>query len=162
MEPPGNSADRAPFSNRAHDSGHTGCRNSKQALPRETSQKSAKSVWQFYRLISTQWPTRPAGLVSPPARKDGDVLRLSPADILGGPAPVFLANTTLESYIQGNVPSASSSCMDCHANATTASGPKQQVQFSDFTYILPASAAPTDFDKITRYERGVTWGTPDR
>src|SRR5262249_12300188 len=87
-------------------------------------------------LISTQWPTRPAGLVLSHDKRDGDVRKLSPADIVGGPAPVFLANTALESYIQGEVPNASSSCMDCHANATTKTGPKGRVQFSDFTFIL--------------------------
>jgi hypothetical protein len=35
------------------------------------------------------------------------------------PAPTFLANSTLETYSQGNVPLASSSCMACHGNATS-------------------------------------------
>jgi len=91
---------------------------------------SPKSVWQYYELVSTQWPTRPA--VS--KRTDPHYCnskRLSPVDTLGGAAPVFLGNATLESYIQGTVPNTSSSCMDCHANATTTTG-----AFSDFTYVL--------------------------
>jgi hypothetical protein len=106
-------------------------------------QVNAASVWQFYQLISTQWPTRPARVrVNDPkvpaaqARQACDVLAISPTDITGGPAPVYLGNSTLESYIQGQVPNASSSCMDCHANATAGSG-----EFSDFTYILTRAHA---------------------
>lgn len=73
----------------------------------------AASPWQYYELVSTQWPTNAAG---------------SPT---GNPAPQFLANTTLETYVQGNVPNVSSSCIMCHNNATTtASRP------SDFSYML--------------------------
>lgn len=74
-----------------------------------------KTVWQNYQLISTQWPT------------DAQ----SKTDPNGVPAPVFLANTTLETYVQGKVPQASSSCMACHGNAAGTSG-----RTSDFTYIL--------------------------
>ncbi len=92
---------------------------------------NVNSVWQYYDLVSTQWPTRPAGFGKPHGDKDGDVLKHSPADILGGPAPVFLANTVMETYIQGRTPNTSSSCMECHANALSKSG-----HFSDFTFIL--------------------------
>ena len=54
-------------------------------------------------------------------------------DETGAPAPLFLGNTTLETYIQGTVPQASSSCTHCHLNATMAEG---QNNFSDFTYLL--------------------------
>lgn len=73
------------------------------------------SVWTHYELISTQWPTD-AG---------------SKTDPTGAPAPSFLANTTLETYIQGTVRQTSSSCIQCHNNATMTSG-----KFSDFTYLL--------------------------
>jgi hypothetical protein len=79
-----------------------------------------KSVWANYELISTQWPTNPGG---PCAEKPGDQL--------GSPAPIFLANTTLETYVQGTVPNVSSSCIECHNNAATTSGKP-----SDFTYVL--------------------------
>jgi hypothetical protein len=71
-----------------------------------------KSVWQNYELISTMWPT-------------------DPKQPFGAPAPTFLANTTLETYIQGTVPNVSSNCIECHNNATmTVPVP------SDFTYVL--------------------------
>ncbi len=72
-----------------------------------------RSPWQYYELISTQWPTNPG------------------APGTGNPAPQFLANTTLETYVQGRVPNVSSSCIMCHNNATTtASRP------SDLSYTL--------------------------
>ena len=71
-----------------------------------------KSVWANYQLISTMWPT-------------------DPTQPIGAPAPTFLANTTLETYIQGTVPNVSSSCIHCHSNATMT-----VPVASDFTYIL--------------------------
>lgn len=73
------------------------------------------TVWANYELISTQWPTNAK----------------NPTDPTGNPAPSFLANATLETYIQGKVPLASSSCMACHKDATMTNG-----QPSDFTYLL--------------------------
>ena len=40
-------------------------------------------------------------------------------DMNCAPAPTFLANSTLETYSQGRIPQASSSCMACHGNATS-------------------------------------------
>jgi hypothetical protein len=79
---------------------------------------SDSSVWQFYELVSTQWPTNPDASLSGPTP-------------MGNPAPQFLANTTLETFVQGQVPNVSSSCIGCHNNATTTSG-----VFSDFSYLL--------------------------
>ena len=59
------------------------------------------------------------------------------------PAPSFLANSTLETYSQGDIPQASSSCIGCHGNAVSfqpgASDSKAgDVHFnqSDFTFML--------------------------
>lgn len=75
----------------------------------------ANSVWTNYELVNTQWPTN-----------END-----PVDLTGVPAPTFLANTTLETYIQGHVEQTSSSCIGCHNNAGMTNG-----AFSDFTYLL--------------------------
>ena len=75
------------------------------------------TVWENYMLLATQWPSD-AG---------------SKTDCNGSPAPTYLANTTLETYSQGRVPLASSSCMACHGNATTQHVPATP---SDFTFIL--------------------------
>jgi len=75
------------------------------------------TVWENYALLATQWPSKAD----------------SKTDCNGAPAPTFLANTTLETYSQGVVPLASSSCMACHGNATTQRVPATA---SDFTFIL--------------------------
>ena len=54
-----------------------------------------------------------------------------PKQPFGAPAPSFLANTTLETYIQGTVPNVSSNCIECHNNATMT-----VPVASDFTYVL--------------------------
>lgn len=84
------------------------------------------TVWANYQLVSTQWPTNPANDCQVP----------SPTNPLGTPAPTFLANTTLETYIQGTTPQASSSCMECHNNATTKVTQSPRTSFADFTYLL--------------------------
>lgn len=73
------------------------------------------NVWANYELVSTQWPTKPESVTDP----------------AGAPAPPFLSNTTLESYIQGKIKQTSSSCINCHNNASMTNG-----KFSDFTYLL--------------------------
>ncbi|MEK6371159.1 MAG: cytochrome C [Acidobacteriota bacterium] len=82
---------------------------------------SRKSVWANYELISTMWPTNPGNCGA------------APGDPLGTPAPTFLANTTLETYLQRvpPQPNASSQCIECHLNATMT-----VPVASDFTYIL--------------------------
>ncbi|NER26510.1 MAG: cytochrome C [Symploca sp. SIO1C4] len=76
-------------------------------------QVNEQSVWQYYQLVSTQWPANPTRSAA------------------GDPAPQFLANITMETYIQGRVPNVSSSCVLCHINSTMTNG-----KFSDFTYLL--------------------------
>jgi hypothetical protein len=59
---------------------------------------AAGSVWQYYELIDTQWPTSPA---TPPANPSGplpDSVENKPG---GDPTPVFLTNITMETYFQG-------------------------------------------------------------
>jgi hypothetical protein len=80
---------------------------------------NSTSVWRNYELISTMWPTNTGKC------------QAAPGDPLGTPAPNFLANTTLETYIQGMVPNVSSNCIECHNNATMTNA-----RASDFTYIL--------------------------
>lgn len=81
---------------------------------------SKDSVWQYYRLISTQFPTQ-----------TNNNCTANPANPNGTPFPQFLANVTLETYVQGKVPQSSSSCINCHGNATMTTGAP-----SDFTYLL--------------------------
>ncbi|WP_321379836.1 hypothetical protein [Rhizobium sp.] len=75
----------------------------------------ANTVWANYELIGTQWPTQQDNQGNP----------------TGFPFPRFMANTTMETYIQGTVPQSSSSCIACHNNAVDTAGHP-----SDFTFVL--------------------------
>jgi hypothetical protein len=104
------------------------------------------SVWKNYMLISTQWPSAFActslhsqSFNAPAPATDF----LKRPDMNCSPAPTFLANSTLETYSQGDVPLASSSCIACHGNAvsfqTRSSNPKAgdvHLNQSDFTFML--------------------------
>jgi hypothetical protein len=80
------------------------------------------TVWKNYKLIGTQWPsdftcTQDQSLLpdAPPPDTDFD----KQPDMNCAPAPTFLANSTLETFSQGEIPLASSSCMACHGNAVS-------------------------------------------
>jgi hypothetical protein len=100
------------------------------------------TVWQHYMLINTQWPsnfgcTQLRSANTPFPSTD---FQKQP-DMTCAPAPTFLANSTLETYSQGEVPLASSSCIGCHGNATdyqTAPANPNALHFnqSDFTFML--------------------------
>jgi hypothetical protein len=102
------------------------------------------TVWVNYMLLSTQWPSNFGCTFlhsqSPLAPKT-DFLKQP--DMTCSPAPTYFANSTLETYSQGEVPMASSSCIACHGNAvsfqTNASNQKPggpPFNQSDFTFIL--------------------------
>ncbi|NMX36572.1 MULTISPECIES: hypothetical protein [Pseudomonas] len=93
------------------------------------------SVWQYYELINTQWPTDPG---APPTTPGPDTLPASIDNKSGGkPTPVYLANSIMETYFQlGNQPVGTQeegspavsdkvfgteSCMGCHYSAGIAS-----------------------------------------
>ena len=124
------------------------------ALTDDTKEINAKfqnilkgTVWANYMLLSTQWPSD-FGCSSKivqnqvpdlPPNTDFD----KQPDMNCAPAPAFLANSTLETYSQGSVPQASSSCMACHGNAVSyqqrpSNAPPDAKFFnqSDFTFTL--------------------------
>jgi hypothetical protein len=102
------------------------------------------TVWKNYMLLSTQWPSeflcaRGATTGEPPPATDFE----KQPDMTCAPAPTYLANSTLETYSQGSVPLASSSCMSCHGNAVsyqqrppTAKPGEKFFNQSDFTFML--------------------------
>jgi hypothetical protein len=62
----------------------------------------SKSVWQYYQLIDTQWPTDPK---SPPPAWDSGLAQAVANKPGGQPTPFFLTNVTMETYFQsGNQP----------------------------------------------------------
>jgi hypothetical protein len=90
------------------------------------------NVWLHYQLVSTQWPADFFCAKEQDAQK-----KLRQANQLPDPAclpaPEFLPNSTLETYIQhdigtpGGVPQATSSCIACHNNAVG----YQHINFGD-------------------------------
>jgi hypothetical protein len=99
------------------------------------------TVWTNYMLIGTQWPsafpcTADRSVGAPKPRTDFE----KQPDMNCAPAPTFMANTTLETFSQGEVPQASSSCMGCHGNAVSYQRSKKPGEpyfnQSDFTFML--------------------------
>ena len=74
------------------------------------------SPWQYYQLVSTQWPTNPRD-----------------TDNNGDPVPPQLANTVLETYLQQNT----FSCINCHATATGTGN-----QSADLSFMLSLAQSP--------------------
>ena len=111
-------------------------------------------------LLSTQWPSdfecARKTVHKPPSEPLPDTDFEKEPDMNCAPAPTFLANSTLETYSQGEVPLASSSCMACHGNATSYQSPlpaadqfgpdgKPKAKFfnqTDFTFMLEKARAP--------------------
>jgi len=130
----------------------------KQELNREAQAalRAQNSVWQYYQLIDTQWPTNPS---APPTSPGDTNLPESINNKSGGePTPVYLTNATMETYFQAgnqnaanqeegnNPPSAvqvfgTESCVGCHSSAGIAqSGTPQKPVFgkqltADFSWL---------------------------
>jgi hypothetical protein len=136
----------------------------KQALnaQAQAALRAQNSVWQYYQLIDTQWPTSPSTPPTPPgdANLPGSITN-KPG---GNPTPVYLTNATMETYFQvgnqnaaneeeGNQPPSSmqvfgtESCMGCHSSAGIAtSGTPPNVNYSgqltaDFSWLMQMKAA---------------------
>lgn len=95
------------------------------------------SVWQYYELVSTQWPSVPYINGKPAQVLDKATLVNQGA----GQIPHLLANTTMETYLMGpDEDSNTSSCMACHNKArivTTDPVTKKKKSFrADFSYLL--------------------------
>jgi hypothetical protein len=103
----------------------------------------ANTVWKNYMLISTQWPSNfdCTKLHSPITPQGPNTDFTKQPDMTCSPAPTFMANSTLETYSQGDTPLASSSCIACHGNAVSFQRGASNLQpgklnQSDFTFIL--------------------------
>jgi len=72
----------------------------KQALNAQvaTALKAMGSVWQYYQLIDTQWPTDPSAKPSP---WNGPLPDAVTNKAGGQVTPTFLTNITMETYFQG-------------------------------------------------------------
>jgi hypothetical protein len=117
------------------------------------------TVWENYMLLSTQWPSdfRCAGKKASDPGPDPNTDFEKEPDMNCAPAPTFLANSTLETYSQGKVPLASSSCMACHGNATSYQlSPRQADQFESDGKSNAKFFNQTDFTFMLEKARGET------
>jgi len=110
----------------------------KRQLNCEVQRALKGTVFQYYQLIDTQWPTQPKPLAAAgkpgQGSAPGSVVNKSPGNVV----PVFLTNTTMESYFQignqhagpeeeGSPPDSTlifgtESCTGCHYSAGIADG----------------------------------------
>lgn len=81
------------------------------------------SVWQYYELVGTQSSSAPAA--------GHEVAASIPGSAGATPTAAFLSAATLDTYARVPSLGAGPNCIDCHRNATTATG-----AFSDFTHLL--------------------------
>jgi hypothetical protein len=63
--------------------------------------KEKKSFWQYYQLIGTQWPTKPASAPYPLFAKTYKLPEAVTNKSGGEPVPVYLTNMVMETYFQG-------------------------------------------------------------
>ena len=99
------------------------------------------TVWANYQLIDTINPSVQGGPQNP--------IPISKANVNTN----ILANTTMETYLQGSGPGKGQSCMDCHAYATPqcASGSCAQTSSNQiFTFLLMNADTPPG---LTAYRR---------
>ena len=121
-------------------------------LNAEVRQKLAGmgSVWQYYELVSTQWPSVPYIKGKPAAVLEKATLVNQGA----GQIPHLLANSTMETYLMGpDQDSNTSSCMLCHSKARTTNRKLK----ADFTYLLQEAfpkAAEKQISLMRRQELG--------
>ena len=95
-----------------------------------------KSVWQYYQLIDTQWPTVPSAA---PAAWDSGLAQAVANKPGGDPTPVFLTNITMETYFQsGNQPA----CNQQEAVPTSANCPPAYNSLPAGTAIAAYTPAP--------------------
>jgi hypothetical protein len=96
------------------------------------------SVWQYYQLIDTQWPTDPNAKPTPPTAGLPGAIENKPG---GDPTPVFLTNVTMETYFQGSLQPACRqeelpSGVSCPATYTATSKPP----FGDNTQVFASES----------------------
>lgn len=92
------------------------------------------SVWQYYQLVNVIW-SQNFGKTSQ------DSLRVPLNTTILNQPGTNVANTTLETYIQG------SACFSCHKQATVAGS---ETYASDFSFVMGAASAPATNKKSKR------------
>lgn len=102
-----------------------------QQINKSWQSNLAGTVWANYQLIDTINPSVTGGPTNP--------IPISGANVNTN----ILANTTMETYVQGNGPGNGQSCMDCHAFANPQGTVTPNSTNQIFTFVLQNAAAPT-------------------
>ena len=127
--------------------------------------ESLSSVWQYYQLIDTQWPTAPTAKPTPWSEGLPNAINNKPG---GNPTPVFLTNITMETYFQTGVQPACGQ-EECRATSlvrqATQRRPTSRKPSGDTTRVFASESCMgchssagfyKSFDVNTK--SGVTWG----
>jgi hypothetical protein len=94
------------------------------------------TVWQYYKLVVTQWPLQPGNQALPvPATQTGDVSHTFPGTGPGASANSAFANLAMETFDQGRP---ELGCMSCHNQARMAA----DFMWSVLDHAYPANITP--------------------
>lgn len=96
------------------------------------------TVWQYYRLIVTQWPLQPGNQALPvPVSKTGDIFNTFPGTGPGATMDSAFANLTMETFDQNRI---ELGCMSCHNRGRLAG----DFMWSVLDHAFPAKFPPAD------------------
>jgi hypothetical protein len=94
------------------------------------------TVWEYYKLIVTQWPLQPGNQALPvPANKTGEIFNSFPGTGNGTSAKSAFANLAMETFDQGRP---ELGCMSCHNQARMGA----DFMWSILDHAYPANLAP--------------------
>ena len=94
------------------------------------------TVWQYYRLVVTQWPLQPGNQALPvPASLTGDIFNTFPGTGPGARSDTAFANLTMETFDQNRI---ELGCMSCHNRARIGA----DFMWSVLDHAYPAKLAP--------------------
>jgi hypothetical protein len=91
-----------------------------------------KTVFQYYQLVDVLWSGSPQDNYTNQPGQPGPVAPLSMSGATPDASALPVANTTMESYVQGKT------CLTCHVHATVPAGKHA----SDFSLILGDAQSP--------------------
>jgi hypothetical protein len=113
------------------------------------------TVWQYYKLVVTQWPLQPGNQALPvPATQPGDVSHTFPGTGPGASANSAFANLAMETFDQGRP---ELGCMSCHNQARMAA----DFMWSVLDHAYPANLAPCGTeDRLSSSVKRLCFGKP--